>query len=138
MNNNEDEIFIVRDLDGFIDSARILVFNNFGKSNQESSEIDYQIDNSEKPELDKVLSFDESAVICKQILKKQINKKNKNVRYLVNDNIFLLIIQSLNDRMVSNVLNSLVNKGLVESAYDSESNDFVFWIKNNNIGEKNE
>lgn len=138
MNNNEDEIFIVRDLDGFIDSARILVFNNFGKSNQESSEIDYQIDNSEKPELDKVLSFDESAVICKQILKKQINKKNKNVRYLVNDNIFLLIIQSLNDRMVSNILNSLVNKGLVESAYDSESNDFVFWIKNNNIGEKNE
>jgi len=47
----------------------------------------------------------------------------------MNNSMFLSIIESLNDRMVSNLLNSLVNRGLVETAYDAEENDFVFWVK---------
>ena len=31
--------------------------------------------------------------------------------------------------MISNILSGLVNKGLVDTAYDSQSNDFVFWVK---------
>jgi hypothetical protein len=31
--------------------------------------------------------------------------------------------------MVSNILNSLVNKGVLDSAYDDEQNDFIFWVK---------
>jgi hypothetical protein len=31
--------------------------------------------------------------------------------------------------MISNILNNLVNKGVLESAYDADLNDFVFWIK---------
>ena len=31
--------------------------------------------------------------------------------------------------MVSNILNQLVNKGILESAYDEKSNDFIFWLK---------
>ena len=38
----------------------------------------------------------------------------------------------MNSRMISNLLNGLVSKGLVESSYDSELNDFVFWIKDEN------
>ena len=38
--------------------------------------------------------------------------------------------------MTSNILNGLVNKGIVETAYDDETNDFVFWIKNENKKEK--
>jgi hypothetical protein len=34
--------------------------------------------------------------------------------------------------MISNLLNTLVNKGLVETAFDEKSNDFVFWVKNEN------
>ena len=31
--------------------------------------------------------------------------------------------------MVSNIVKGLVSRGLVESAFDSEKNDFVFWVR---------
>lgn len=134
---NNDGSFVVKDLVGFIESARSLVFNIFGKTEQDISDsIDLNIDPTEKHEIDKILSFDESEIICKEFLKKQTNKKTNHIRYIVNDNIFMSIIESLNDRMVSNILNSLVNKGLVETAYDNESNDFVFWIKDDKTNDK--
>lgn len=126
---NDDSWFIVQDLDGLINSSRILVFNNFGKNKSDTDLLSTTIDETEQDELDKLLSFEESAVIVKDLLKKQTNKTKKKIRYLLNDAIFLEIISSLNDRMVSNILGGLVKKGLVETAYDSESNDFVFWIK---------
>ena len=127
MNN---EWFIIKDLDGFINSSRALVFNNFGtKSNESnSSTLSLQIDEIDKTELDSILSFEESKVIISDHIRKQKNKKNKDIRYTLNDKIFLEIITSLNDRMVSNILHSLVNKGFVETGYDEESNDFVFWV----------
>jgi hypothetical protein len=33
--------------------------------------------------------------------------------------------------MISNMLNNLVNKGVLDSGFDDESNDFIFWIKDN-------
>lgn len=123
--------FIIKDITDFTDKARAIVFNNFGKwSETESNEL--IIDNIEKTdeeELNQVLSHQESLVIIKQLLKKQKNSKTKKIRYILNDTIFADIVHHLNDRMVSNILNSLVQKGLVESAFDNESNDFVFWIK---------
>lgn len=123
--------FIIKDITDFTDKARAIVFNNFGKwSETESNE--FIIDNIEKTdeeELNQVLSHQESLVIVKQLLKKQKNSKTKKIRYILNDTIFADIVHNLNDRMVSNILNSLVQKGLVESAFDNESNDFVFWIK---------
>lgn len=126
-----DEWFIVKDVDGLINSSRALVFNSFGQHNEkkDTDVLDLKIDDHDKEELDKVLSFDESKIIVIDILKKQRNKKDSKIRYLLNDDLFAKIIESLNDRMVSNILNSLVNKGLVETAYDAEANDFVFWIK---------
>jgi hypothetical protein len=106
-----------------------LVFNNFGKNNDETDPLATTIDETDQEELDKLLSFEESKVIVIDLLKKQNHKTKKIVRYLLNDNIFLEIISSLNDRMVSNILGGLVKKGLVETAYDNESNDFIFWIK---------
>lgn len=124
--------FIIKDIDGFINSTRALVFNSFGQQQDSIKETDpllLQIDDKDSDELNKMLSFDESAIIVKDLLKKQKHKSSKKNRYILNDDIFMNIIHSLNDRMVSNMLNSLVNKGLVETAYDSESDDFVFWIK---------
>ena len=42
----------------------------------------------------------------------------------------------MNHRMTSNILNNLVNKGLVETGYDGNSNDFIFWIKDENKEDK--
>lgn len=125
--------FIINNITDFTDKARAIVFNNFGKwSETESNE--FIIDNVEKTdeqELNQVLSHQESLVIVKQFIKKQKNSQTKKTRYVLNDTIFAEIVHSLNNRMVSNILNNLVQKGLVESAFDNESNDFVFWIKEN-------
>jgi predicted transcriptional regulator len=85
---------------------------------------------NEKAEFDKVLSHQESLVIVKENLKRERNKITKKIRYILNDDIFAEIVYKLNDRMVSNIISGLVQKGLVETAFDEEANDFVFWVKN--------
>ena len=136
---NNEEWFIIKDIDELTNSARALVFNNFGKTTEPETEEEadpvndllLEVDPKDQKELDSVLSYSESLIIVKQHIKKQINKKTDSIRYVMSNNIFLTIIESLNDRMVSNLLNSLVNRGLVETGYDEESNDFVFWVKEN-------
>jgi hypothetical protein len=126
--------YMVNNFDEFIDAARLLVFNSFGKdvSGQETEDIDALINYSkseDKEELDRSLSHDECAIIAKTILKTKQNKYTNEVNYFINDSKFIELIELLNDRMVSNVLNQLSNMGLVESAYDSDADDFIFWIK---------
>lgn len=128
------EWFIINDLDEFTKSARVIVYNNFGKWKEES-EIDSPIDyvpKEDKKDLDRLLTQDESLLIIKGIAKKQEHKKTKKIRYMITDTMFMNIIEQLNNRMVSNVLQSLVNKGLVESSYDESINDFIFWVKDEN------
>lgn len=129
-----NEWFVIKNLEEFTDKARIIVYNNFGQwedEDQIDDIIDY-VKESDEEDLNKVLSLEESLVIVKQNVKKQKNKKNKKIRYVLSTNLFSKIVEDLNARLVSNVLNQLVQKGLVESGYDSESNDFIFWIKNEN------
>lgn len=119
--------YVIADLEGFVNAARKLVFNSFGKNEEASQdEIEKLLDCSTpeaQEELDRSLSYEESEIIVKTILK--INKG----RYIVNDDNFIKLLELLNDRLVSNILNNLANMGLVESAFDSDSNDFIFWIK---------
>jgi hypothetical protein len=127
--------FIVKDIEYFVNYSRVLLFNLFGKDN--NSEIDdinkdiTDLSEEEKKELDTILSYDESLVIIQSIAKEQKHKITKKSRYIITDELFLQIIEALNDRMTSNLLNGLVNRGLVETAYDDEAEDFVFWVKEN-------
>jgi len=139
MSPTNDDWFIIKNLDDFINATRALIFNNFGKnSNKEPDLISFSINPEDVKEIDSILSFDESKLIVNSIIKKQKHTKTKEYRYILNDDLYMQIASALNDRMVSNILNGLVNKGLVESAFDDKSNDFVFWIKDKNIGDKNE
>jgi|LakMenE01Jun11ns_1017448.scaffolds.fasta_scaffold9257129_2 hypothetical protein len=131
---SESEWFIINNLSDFTNKARAIVFNNFGVW-QNKTDLDILIDSihineNEKEEFNKVLSYQESLVIVKENIKKQKNKITKKNRYILNDEIFFDIVNRLNDRMVSNVIAGLVQKGLIETAFDEESNDFVFWVKN--------
>jgi hypothetical protein len=133
MNN---EWYVINDIPAFIDHARALVFNSFGSSlsgDKDFPEFDdiTLVKPEDQNELDQILSMEESLIIADPILKKQTNKKTKKIRYMVNDAVFMQILESLNDRMISNMLNNLVNKGVLETGFDNESNDFVFWIKDN-------
>jgi hypothetical protein len=136
--DTDDEWFVVKDLDGFITSARKLVYNNFGDwDKSEDDVIDSMISKPEdEAEFNQLLTQEESSVIVKNALKKQRNKTTNAVRYLICDSLFYEILNQLNDRMVSNTIGSLVQKGLVESAYDDEIDDFVFWVNEKNIGEE--
>jgi hypothetical protein len=134
MSSTNDDWFVIKDLDDFINATRALVFNNFGKSQNTDEETDvfaFNIHPDDITEIDSVLSFDESKIIVDGFLRKQQHKYNNTIRLLINDNIYYEVVSALNDRMVSNILNNLVSKGLVDTAFDSEANDFVFWIKNN-------
>lgn len=129
------EQYVINDIEEFTDKVRIIVYNNFGLWQDDKAEIDILIDDikeSEQENFDAMLSHNESLTIVLSLVKKQKNRKTEQTRYALDDDIFATIIHSLNERMVSNVLNSLVKKGLVESAFDSESNDFIFWVKDEN------
>lgn len=141
MSSTNNEWFIINDIDDLTNSVRALVFNNFGKSTEQQvqekeddivNNLLFEVDPKDQKELDEILSYSESLIIVKQYIKKQTNKKTDSIRYIMNNNMFLSIIESLNDRMVSNLLNSLVNRGLVETAYDAEEDDFIFWVKDDN------
>jgi len=130
---NNDQWFFINDFDDFVDHSRSLVFKFFGAVNEVAddsmtSSIS-QMSKKELTEMDKTLTHDESAIIIKNHARKQINKKTKEVRYCLTDKLLQSIIEDLNNRMISNILNSLVNKGVLDSAYDSDQNDFIFWVK---------
>lgn len=127
------EWYYINDLSDFVNSSRRLVFKFFGHdSGQDPDSALLNIDKftqEEKEELEQSLSYEESLSIIKDLAKKQRNKKTKVDRYCINDKILQEIIEALNSRLVSNILNTLVNKGVLESGYDAEINDFVFWVK---------
>ena len=129
----KNEWFAINDLDEFVDAARILIFNSFGKNleTEDQLEVEKLLDcnKDNREELDKSLSHDECSTIAKGVLKTKINKITKKVTYYINDTKFMEFLELLNDRMVSNILNDLANMGLIESAFDNDSNDFIFWIK---------
>jgi hypothetical protein len=127
-----NETFIINDIDELVEKSRLIVYNNFGKWDTNESEVFLDSEVINKQELDQLLSYKECFSIVKEKVKKQRNKRTKKVRYILDEIIFLDIIDSLNQRMVSNTIKSLVDKGLIESGFDNEANDFVFWVKEKN------
>ena len=134
MKNNK-EWFQVIDVTKFIESTRVLIFNTFGKTNEnqpdELSLILEDLPKAEIEELNTVLTQEECVVMSKEFLKEKRNNKTKQTIFLITNHKYMEMIECFNSRMISNMLNNLVNKGLLETAYDSESNDFVFWMKEN-------
>jgi len=130
---SEPDWYVISDLSDFTDKARSIVYNNYGSWDNESDVEDLMDDVSEneQEDFDKMLSHQESLVIVKENIKRERNKRNGKIRYVLNDEIFVEIITKLNDRLTSNLMSSLVQKGLVETAFDDKENHFVFWIADN-------
>lgn len=132
---DERSWYKIKDLVGFINHARELVFKSFGEINETANDdLTYTLSElapKDKEELNRILTYDECVVIARNHIKIKISKKTKRESYFVNDMILSEILESFNSRMVSNILAKLVNDGLIDTAFDSEKNDFVFWVKNN-------
>jgi len=133
MKDQNEPWFYINDFAGFVDNSRQLVFKFFGQSNEIADDSLTaslaSLGDLDQEELDKTISHEEAAVIIKNRAKIQINRKSKQKRYCLNDEILQLIIEDLNSRMVSNILTKLVGDGIIESAFDTEKNDFIFWVK---------
>jgi membrane-associated HD superfamily phosphohydrolase len=114
------EWYYVEDIEKFLDHIRKVSYEKFAEVNQMMKD---DLASKFTEELDNILSRQESDNIVIPLL-----KKHKDT-YKVSDKTVLTIIEKLNSRMISNSLNNLVKSGLIESAFDSELNDFVFWVK---------
>lgn len=127
--------YTITNLDEFTNGVRRIVFGAFGKPadiiDKTSAVLLSQLSEEEEAELETVLTHSEASVIVKSMIKKQIHNKTKRIRYVIDDQIFNDIIEALNSRIVSNILSNLVQKGVIESAFDDELGDFVFWVSEN-------
>lgn len=121
-----------KDIDKFLNSTRVLVYNMFGSKDENGTrtiaDVDMNISSLEEDqiiEMDRTISFSETQSICQPLLKKT------NKGYVISEKGFMNLIESMNARMVSNILMKLCADGVLESAFSEETNDFVFWTKNN-------
>lgn len=127
------EWYKITDVEQFVESTRVLVYSVFGSTdNNDNDQINIMLEHlveEEKQEIEEILPQKEAMSIFLEFSKQKKNKRKQIIDHYISDKSYFRFIESLNARLVSNMLNSMVNKGIVESAYDAEVNDFVFWIK---------
>lgn len=129
----KNQWYEITDIDIFIKSTRVLAYSSFGlkEESKEQVLIDYEdLSKEQKKEIESCLPQKESLAIAKEYLKE--TKKNGKVVFRFNEKLYMDLIQALNLRLTSNILNNMSKKGLIETAFDSELNDFVFWTKDDN------
>lgn len=135
------EWFTIIDLEAFVDSTRVLVYELFGNEskgkgkdeNIAKTNTDYKkLTKIEQEEINECLTYQESLLISKDFLKERVNKKLNQKKYLISEKSYLSFLESLNARLVSNMLSKMVKQDLLDSAFDEESNDFIFWLKEEN------
>jgi hypothetical protein len=133
--NDEDMVYVVSDIDKFVDQTRKIVFGCFGEQDEITDEnmdgLISQLSETDIEELDKTLSHEECMVILHTHVKPKTTRRNRK-KYIITQEKFNDIVEDFNARLVSNLLTSLVQKGLIETAFDEEINDFIFWVVDDN------
>lgn len=127
MNNK----YSIVDINKFIETTRVMVYNSFGQSDLTIDKVDMDIENleqEERQELDVYLGQKEAQRIIFEYIKKR-KTKNGDTIYILSEEEFLKIINDLTLRLTSNLLNNLATRGLINTAFDEETNDFIFWAK---------
>ena len=121
-------------IDKLVDFSRRVIYYNFDEANDDLDDDDFmkkieKIESKDSTEMDKVLPRDEVKAIFSGLVVKKRNKNTKKVALFIKEEDYEEVLAQLNQRMVSNIVKGLVSRGLVESAFDSEKNDFVFWVR---------
>ena len=127
---NNKKYFMINDEKKFIDSTRVLVFNLIDKEGESQNIEEISMDISElneedAQELNTNLSYRESKTILQQYARWNKSK----TKFKITEENFVKFIDDLNARIFSNIISDLASKGLLESAYDAELDDFIFWPK---------
>ena len=130
----DDEDWLeISDMKEFTDYVRKMIYVNFSEQEAESDiqECFQGLGEAEKKEIDEVLSLEECIAIVKEQARRFKHKKTKEVKYILDSDSFDTILLSLNQRMISNIITGLTSRGFLDSAFDEEKNDFIFWVANN-------
>jgi hypothetical protein len=133
------QFYTITDIDAFVESTRVLVYDAFGKNNLESEALTVMMSDlkeSEQQEIETVLTQDEALLIAKEFIKQKQHKYTKKIIYIISEKKYMQMIESFNERLVSNMIRNLSRQGLIDMAYDSEINDFVFWVKEDDTNQK--
>jgi hypothetical protein len=117
--------------------SRKVIYYNFDESNSKLNDESFmeKIENisneKDDEEMERLLPYKEIEAIFGEFLQRKKSKETKKKAWFLKEKDYNIILEQLSERMVSNIVRGLVNRGLVESAFDSEKNDFVFWVKGN-------
>ena len=131
----EDSAYLrIANVDKLINFSRRLIYHNFGDNTKDMDDSEFieavkKLPKEELDEMEQLLPFGECKAIANTYLKKKRHKKTKKVMYFLKESDYNIILVEYNQRMVSNIVASLVSKGYLEMAFDDEKNDFVFWAK---------
>jgi len=111
-----------------IDFSRKLVYYNFDDETALMDDITFlnkidKIDLDYDPEMDVLLPFNECEIIFMSF-----TFMEDKVLYIKDDDYDTFLMQ-MNRRMISNIVQGLVKKGVLHTAFDNEKNDFIFWVK---------
>jgi Mg/Co/Ni transporter MgtE len=122
-------VYVVKDINKFVDETRRIVFGAFGETSEEMNLDDFidQLSDTDIEELDKTLSHEECMAILHDKVTPRKNYKGE-LKYVISEEKFSEIIEDFNSRLVSNLLNELVSKGLLETGWSDEDQDFIFWL----------
>jgi len=124
---NEDLVYAMKDPTEFVNQIRKLVFAGFGSEDLNDDELEHLVLEIDEEEMDNTISLNECKIIAMEYLEtKKIRRKTK---FFLTEQNFNALVEAINNRLVSNILTKLVDEGKLESAWDSEANDFIFWVK---------
>jgi hypothetical protein len=123
-------MYVIKDLDQFAVYIRKISLHKFSETNKV---VDDEFSSSFLKEKENIKNDDE-IISIKEVenIIFSLARENNEEELLLNDKILHNIIEAINERIVTNLLNILANKDIVESAFDEKVNDFVFWIKEEN------
>tara|TARA_B000000557_G_C20502426_1_gene328544 strand:+ start:34 stop:477 length:444 start_codon:yes stop_codon:yes gene_type:complete len=142
--SKDSEWLEIDDLDKFTNYLRTMVYINFNGSvlkyideEDTEEEPDFLLDcdindltDDEKEELNNLLALSECVTIVKDKTKRLRHKKTKEKVYLISIDAVGDVIEDIQRRFISNMISILVKKGYLDSAFDEDRNDFIFWTKN--------
>ena len=124
----KDDWLEVSNSQKLIDFSRKLVYYNFDETTEGMDDAAFlekidNIQNDYDPEMDVLLPFDECEIIFSSF-----TFLNDKLLYITDDDYDTFLMQ-MNRRMISNIVQGLVKKGVLHTAFDNEKNDFIFWVK---------
>ena len=124
----KDDWLEVSNSQKLIDFSRKLVYYNFDETTEGMDDTAFlekidNIQNDYDPEMDVLLPFEECELIFTSF-----TFMDNNLLYITDDDYDTFLMQ-MNRRMISNIVQGLVKKGVLHTAFDNEKNDFIFWVK---------